>query len=139
VSVKRKLDLARAGLLPTPPDPPTPRFHTKLQAEKQNGGWRLITSLRYVSALTPGWIVVPPGFETDFASVPRLPLAYLVAGNTAHAPAVVHDYLYRMSTVSRQLADAIFYEAMVVDGVSRWRAYLMWAAVRAFGAGSYGP
>ena len=119
--------------------PIQPQFLDHICAEKENGGWRLISRLRYVSALVPGIITVPSGFATDFASVPRLPFAYLLAGNTAHRPAVVHDYLYRTARYPRQKADAVFYEAMGADGVPTWRALLMWAAVRLAGASSYGP
>ena len=39
-------------------------------------------------------IRVPSGFETDLASVPRLPIVYDLWGNRAHREAVLHDYLY---------------------------------------------
>jgi hypothetical protein len=78
-------------------------------------------------------VTVPAGFETDFASVPRLPFVYLLTGGTARKAAVVHDFLYHKSGVSRDDADAVFLEAMEVSGVSEWRAKLMYAGVRAFG------
>jgi len=77
----------------------------------------------------------PAGFITDLASVPRLPFVYLVAGNRAHAAAVIHDYLYGSRVVPvRSDADAVFREAMGTDpDVSAWIAWTMWAAVRAWG------
>lgn len=82
-------------------------------------------------------ITVPAGFITDFASVPRLPVAYLLAGGEADEAAVIHDYLYHSHDVPRPDADAIFDEAMGVTGQPWWRRKLMWAGVRLFGGGPY--
>jgi hypothetical protein len=41
-------------------------------------------------------IEIPIGFETDLASVPRVPIAYWLWGGRAHREAVMHDYLYRI-------------------------------------------
>lgn len=99
--------------------------------------WRLTKSLQWQwPALWCGF-VVPKGFETDLASVPRLPLAYWLVGGTATRPAILHDYLYRSGGIARRTADAILYEAMIADGVSSWRAWIMWGAVRVFGRSSY--
>jgi len=38
---------------------------------------------------------------------------------------------------TRKWADSVFYEAMRVLGVSRWKAVLMWAGVRLGGVGAY--
>jgi len=46
--------------------------------------WRLPTELAYNSQIH-GLIIVPEGYITDFASVPRLPFAYWLTGDTAHA------------------------------------------------------
>lgn len=94
--------------------------------------WKLKNPLVYQSGIA-GIITVPEGFETDFASVPRIPIAYTLAGDTAHAAAVVHDFLYGTPSVPRATADAVFKEAMIVSGVPWWRRQLMWAAVRVFG------
>lgn len=97
--------------------------------------WRLIAPLRYKSpiaaelGLNKGIIEVPEGFITDFASVPRLPLAFLLTGDTVHAPAVVHDWLVRVEPIPRAQADRIFLEAMEADDVPVWRRYLMYWAV----------
>jgi hypothetical protein len=99
--------------------------------------WRLIAPLVYrhdtIPATMHHQVVVPEGFETDFASVPRLPLAYLLAGNTGHRAAVIHDYLYATQPVSRSMADGIFRRALSDDGEPWWRAQIMYAAVRLFG------
>lgn len=86
----------------------------------------------------PGGIVlIPAGFVTDFASVPRLPVAYGYVGNIGHGPAVVHDWLYVTGLLPKENADYIFYEALVVWGVDRPRAKLMWDGVHLFGHQHY--
>lgn len=113
------------------------RFLTTLHTERINATTsRLLHPLIYESDLI-GLVEVPTGFKTDFASVPRLPLTFWLAGDTAHEAAVVHDWLYTMQPVSRSKADAVFLEAMNVLGVSWWRRRAMWAAVRLGGWRSY--
>lgn len=119
-------------------------FHTPLRVERiedtsrdGRGTWRLLARLVYVSPLAGRAFVVPEDFITDFASVPRIPIAFLLTGDMAQAAAVVHDWLYTTHEVERAVADDIFYEAAVSLGISRWQAWLMWAGVRIGGGGSW--
>jgi hypothetical protein len=89
--------------------------------------------LVYESEVAGRIFVVPTGFETDLASVPRLPLAYMLFGGVGDAAAVVHDFLYSTQEVSREMADDVLEEAMRVSGVAGWRRYPMWFGVRLFG------
>lgn len=102
----------------------------------QRGSWRLLSPLVYSSDLA-GTITVPSGFLTDFASVPRLPVTFLLAGDCGHAAAVIHDFLYTTHQVSRATADAVFREALRAGGEPGWRAWLMWAGVRIGGSRPY--
>lgn len=114
-------------------------FRTRLQAtlvSEPENVWKLIYRLVFVSDEI-GEIIVPAGFETDFASVPRLPLVYLATGGIARQAAVVHDYLYSTGQHPRQIADRVFLDAMKVSGVSWIKAQLMYSAVRLFGASRY--
>jgi hypothetical protein len=106
------------------------KFHTPLRAEKSGGTWTILQPLIYESDVAQKVFIVPEGFTTDFASVPRLPLAFLLTGDSAHEAAVVHDYLYRERTVSRSQADAVFREAAGISGEPGWKSWLMWAGVR---------
>lgn len=99
--------------------------------------WELRVPLVYESNLLHFTVLVPVGFVTDFASVPRLPLVYGLAGDTGHKSAVVHDYLCRTKTVKRSLADKVFREALEVEGVPSWRRNLMYLGVR-IGSGFHG-
>lgn len=97
--------------------------------------WRLETDLVYQDAKGRRW-VVPEGYITDFASVPHTPLASWLFRDHAHMAAVLHDYLctdyYPDLMTWREAAD-LFREAMLVEGVSAWRAWAMYWAVRIFG------
>lgn len=112
-------------------------FYNKLVAEKideaESGGrsdWVLHETLSFISN-EYGRIDVPAGFRTDFASVPRAPLLWWLAGGCAEASAVVHDYLHRglRPDINHEAAAAIFNEAMRAEGVPGWRRWLMYRAV----------
>ena len=107
--------------------------------------WRLEEPLRYeVGAEGSGLVVtVPAGFVTDGASIPRFMQAVLPPFGKWSRAAILHDYLWRAVADGRPVeisgygviahrrgADAIFHEAMLVCGVSKWLAWAMWAAVR---------
>lgn len=80
-----------------------------------------------------GVVEVPAGFVTDFASVPRALWPLVPKIGPYNMAAVVHDWLYREHPRgwTRAQADAVFYDLMIEDGVSKLRAATMYAAVRA--------
>lgn len=94
--------------------------------------WELLTDFAYQSQVAGKTITVPKGHHTDFASVPRLPLAYWLTGGKAKKAAVVHDFLCETKMVSREMADAVFLEAAELQGVPAWRRKIMWAGVRLY-------
>ena len=96
--------------------------------------WELKEELKY-QPLQGHLITVPIGFRTNFASVPRIPIAFLLAGDTAQKSATVHDYLYSgiEHRFSRKRADEILLQAMKEEGLWWWRRSLMWIGVRWFG------
>lgn len=100
------------------------------------GSWELLTMFAYKSDVADTVFVVPAGFVTDFASVPRIPIAFLLTGDCAQEAAVIHDWLYTSHEVDRAKADAVFREAVSL-GNPGWRAWLMWAGVRVGGGGSW--
>jgi hypothetical protein len=81
--------------------------------------WKLDAPLRFV--LNPYVIIeAPAGFETDLASVPRVPFIYDLWGNKAHREAVIHDLMYRIDAttvqgkpISKEDADWYFRCAMI--------------------------
>lgn len=82
--------------------------------------WVLYSPLEYWSAEF-GLIIVPSRFETDFASVPRLPIIYNLWGDRMHREAVLHDYLFRKDSklnLSFMECNYVFLEAMKSRNVS---------------------
>lgn len=88
---------------------------------------------RYLSTLLGRQVVVPRGFISDGASVPRvLQWMYHPYGRYLEA-AVVHDFFCVHQDIDSVSAAKVFCEAMEVCGVSRWRRFKMYHAVRWFG------
>ena len=109
-------------------------FTTELKVRPlpDNKRWELLEEFDYyLGSLDSGlYIRVPKGFITDFASVPRIFWAILPPWDKYGKAAVLHDYLYHSRKFIRILCDVIFYEAMVVLGVSRWKRWLLYLGVR---------
>jgi hypothetical protein len=114
-----------------------------LEERPHSRRWVVVTALAYRTRDQRRLIVVPAGFETDGASVPR-PLWWLYPplGGDYDRAAVVHDYLYREAErlegddhghLSRAEADRIFWEAMGAEGF-RWSGrVVIYSGVRAGG------
>ena len=106
-------------------------------AAEGRGEWSLDEDFSYYSDVARMKITAPKGFHTDFASVPRLPIVFWLAGDTSTEAAVIHDWLYTSKIVPRRVADAVLREAGKVSGVPAWRRWMIWAGVRAFGQGPW--
>lgn len=117
-----------------------PKFLTPLRVEQiSEKNWRLTEPLVFWSNVLDRQIVVPEGFVTDFASVPRWPFIYWFTGGLAQAPATLHDWLYRTRAedVTRPQADDVIAEAMGARGYWKVRSWFVWAGVRIGGSSSY--
>lgn len=80
------------------------------------------------------WVIrVPVGFQTDFASIPRVPFIYDALGDTAHEAATIHDFLYFSAICTRAVADNVLYEAMGVLQMPIWRRWPIYLGVRVGG------
>jgi hypothetical protein len=116
-------------------------FLTDLQVENassmDDGKWRLTAPLIYQSDVAGQTFVVPAGFVTDYASVPRAPLVYWLCGDTSTMASVVHDAIYTYHWVTRDVADKVLKEASILTGVPKWRAWAMYLGVRIGGGGSH--
>jgi len=82
-------------------------------------------------------ITIPAGFITDLATSPRILWSIIPPFGRYLSPSILHDYLYFSKEVSRKKSDEIFYEAMLISGVKKWKAKIMYLTVRLFGRGSY--
>lgn len=86
------------------------------------------------------------GFRTNYASVPRLPVVFLVAGDRAHAPAALHDDGYTHHyDLTRAEWDLLFLEALgakqvleVQKPVHPLLAKAMYQGVHLFGRSAWG-
>lgn len=113
------------------------RFVTTLQGEwLDDNRFRLMTPLVYESDIM-GMVMVPAGFVTDFASVPRVPIVYMLFGDRAHHESVPHDFFYQTHIVTKAVADKVFLEAMKARGKSWFIRYAMYLGVVLGGASSY--
>ena len=98
--------------------------------------WRVESECIY-STDVPGTarkLVVPRGYATDLASVPRIPGVYWRIGGKAVLAAIVHDYLYEHNPYgwTRKQADQVFLEAMdsEQDPASALQRWIMYQGVR---------
>lgn len=106
--------------------------------------WKVISGFRYYlnDNKSGSFVDILPGFVTDFASVPRIFWPIIQPYGKHGKAAIVHDYLYRYKKIGsykieKSDADKIFYNAMKVLGVSKWKCVIMYLAVKFFGQSSW--
>lgn len=96
----------------------------------------------YEDCFAPPFIV-PKGFVTDFASIPRFLWSVLPPHGAAMPASVIHDFCYTThpygSTgsdmeIERVIADQQFKKNLIAAGISKFQAEIMYRAVRWFGA-----
>lgn len=88
---------------------------------------------------------VPKGYVTDKYSLPGRLIPFIWQPHHAKyaAPAILHDWAYETMSFGadeggRELADAMLMRAMTAAGISPWRRWIVWAAVRVGGRRGYG-
>lgn len=95
------------------------------------GHWVLLSDLEWKSDTER--YLVPAGFETDLASIPRLLRGILHQNGLSRAPAVLHDFLYATQIMTRAEADAVFREALKAEGMGGLGRFLYWGGIRVGG------
>lgn len=122
-------------------------FLTPLELEYIDGHlWEVTAPFEYCvgSETSETKVVVPKGFITDFASVPKVLWNMLPPTGSYGKAAVVHDFLYQHPWVNipgpvttkildRKSCDDIFNEAMGVLNVGTWTRRLVYSGVRVGG------
>lgn len=83
-------------------------------------------------------VIVPAGFVTDFASVPRIFWQFLPRDGKYTYPAIVHDYLYWLQDRPRETADAVFRIGMKEFGLDTVTINAVYWGVRAGGSLAWG-
>lgn len=96
--------------------------------------WKLIKGFEYHIGQYPSndIIIVPPGFITNFASVPRIFWSIIPPYGKYGKASVIHDYCYKTACYNRKRCDDIFYEGMKVLNVLPWKRFVMYWCVRIF-------
>jgi len=82
-------------------------------------------------------VEVPVGFVTDLASVPKFLKGLLNVNGKSRKPAVLHDYLYRAKVLPRAEADALFRQALKVEGINGITRNIYYLGVRLGGRRPY--
>jgi len=82
-------------------------------------------------------VIVPAGFITDWASVPRLFWRMFPPWGPWSPAALVHDWLYFTGEVGRKEADKVFLDVMARIGVPWLTRHLMYRGVRVGGWHAY--
>jgi len=99
------------------------------------GMFKLASKMIFYSHLLMRDIIVPKGYETDFASIPQFLKDRIDVNGKHREAAIVHDYLCTNGAdigVTQKQADLVFNEAMTVLEVNRIIRWLMFNAVRGF-------
>lgn len=123
--------LAKPSMMEAPPAP-------LVQGFADGSNWMLQGSLLYkIGHDTPFAIVVPRGFVTDFASVPKRLHSVIGPTGPYSNSAVVHDYLYWIQSCTRKQSDNILAIGMREAGVDRTTATAIHVAVKRFGDGAW--
>ncbi|MDH5408669.1 MAG: DUF1353 domain-containing protein [Gammaproteobacteria bacterium] len=79
-------------------------------------------------------IIIPAGFVTDFASIPRIFWTIFPRHGEYTTAAIVHDYLYWEQKCTREQADNLFFMVMEQADVSTASRWAIYSAVRLGGA-----
>jgi len=97
----------------------------------------LIDDYEYRIKGYPHALVIPRGFVTDLASIPRPAQSFVSVLDRHGLPAILHDYLYWEQGCSRRQADDIFDRAMDEMGLGVVRRVFIYRAVRSAGSGAW--
>ncbi len=119
------------------PDPLSVKIIPKWENNTNTAQATLLSPLKYNSHKY-GEIIVPTGFETDFASVPHFARWYIdVVDPDILYPAIVHDWLYQNKgkineslILSRKESDKVIKEAMHTVGAHNLKINIAYGAVR---------
>lgn len=107
----------------------------KVEEDAETGLKKLLEDVIYES--NNKVYLVPAGYETDYASIPRCVSWIYPKDGPYRKAAVVHDYLITNGLVNKEFqiesnrVDEIFREAMnSIGGIPKLRQWIMWAGVR---------
>lgn len=111
-----------------------------LQPFSDAAHWVLHTDLIYRVGKTKDSVIVPAGFVTDFASIPKRLQSFFSVHGPYLVAGIVHDYLYweqGAGGCTRAEADGIFRLVMMENNATRLESEAMYTAVDVAGAGPW--
>lgn len=127
---EKSLEWKFSGYLSATQDSNTSRFVGNLRLEYIDGyNWRLLEPFSFVDVVGDVH-TSPAGSITNFASTPRFLWPLLPPTGSYGAAAVIHDFLVGSKTVSRDKADAIFLEMLIVLGINPFERWVLYRGVR---------
>lgn len=109
-----------------------------LEADIQPDRWVITAPLVWMDPVF-GRLVVPAGFRTDLASIPRLVrnLPFLDPDGISRLPAAAHDWLYAWRGWGKAKADDFLRDALLAEGASDAVASTFYFGVSWFGGLSW--
>lgn len=114
-------------------------FHVPLDYRSIMGTRKIQLTRSFLVTTSRGMIVVPRGFISDGASVPRAFWSVFPPFGKYLEAAVVHDYIYvkLCHIYTKEQADSIFKELLEVLRISKLKRNIMYKVVSAFGKGNW--
>jgi hypothetical protein len=104
----------------------------------RRGGRLDVTTADYVYEHEGIQIFIPEGLVYDGCSIPRAIWSILGGPFGKHSfGGMVHDHLYFTRMLPRGIADTVFYDILKNSKVNRFKAWLMYKSVSAFGRKAY--
>jgi len=104
-----------------------PELQIKLSPTNKARQWLLLETIYW------GNHSVPCGFITDLSSIPVGLRWFFPHGGAKAFSSVFHDWFYRNTIGTRKDADRFFRKLMLINGVTKWKAQLMYLGVRGGG------
>lgn len=113
-------------------------LHTEIYSDvciKPLKEYTYLTCLDINFSVNGEFFVIPKGFKTNLANIPKLAWPIMApAHSSLIRPAIIHDWFYRKTCdFTRKQTDLIFYHMLLNDGITYFRASMMYYAVRFFG------
>lgn len=113
-------------------------FRNKIELTPANNGHRFQLLSDFIIYLGGYNLIIPSGFWTDFASIPKVIQNILSPLDSHLRAAVLHDYLYykqelNYDPIKRAFADKLFLDGMKTCGTGLIKRNIMYYAVRSFG------
>ena len=124
--VPNDFDRARVNVSQAPPSMP-------LLAFGDDHDWIVLKPIVYIIGDTNDHIIVPAGFVTDLASIPKEfwgPPWYLTPTGQYGRAAIIHDYLYWTQKCTRGQADRLLVIAMKESGVKGFDEFAIYRGLK---------